>query len=347
MLRALGKGLVGVLLALGVIEFLLRLLPVSTATMLGYYTDPEILVYPPHHEWHMSTGWDLRNPQPMRSNTAGFAAEREFVPDPRAVALVGDSYIEASMLPWEDRLAARLEGAMTSPRPVYAMGAPGSSLLDYAERVRFASQRFGVRDFVLLVEAGDLRQSLCGSQNVHSACLDRQTLQPRRERFAEPGTLKQVLRYSALAQYLFGQLKLDSKRVLEATFKRTTPEMVAAAKAGGTVREHPALTPEAVDVIVGHFLERVRPFRQGKMVVILDGRRIGPPRQIGPLDLERLRAKRRFEEAGIVIVDAEALWGQHLAGSPLSVEVGPYDKHLNPLALRLLGQATAKALEQP
>ena len=70
MLRAVRDGLLGALAALLVIEVLLRLLPVSSATMLGYYADPEILVYPPHHDWQMSTGWDMRNPQRLRSNAA-------------------------------------------------------------------------------------------------------------------------------------------------------------------------------------------------------------------------------------------------------------------------------------
>lgn len=344
MLGALGRGLLGVAAALLVLEALLRLLPVSSATMLGYHQDPEILVYPANHDWQMSTGWDLRNPQPMRSNGAGFAADREFVPDPNAIALIGDSYIEASMLRADERLAPQLERALGGARPVYAMGAPGSSLLDYAERVRFASQRYGVRDFVVLMEAGDLRQSLCGSENVHSACLDRKTLQPQRERFRDPGPLKRALRYSALAQYLLGQLKVDSERLLEATFTRETPETQ---KADAPRRQHPALAPEVIDVIVGHFLERVAPYRQGRMVVIVDGRRFGTPSPLQPLDFERLHGLRRLQEAGLTIVDAEALWNRHRAASPLSVEVGPYDKHLNPIALRMLGQAVAEAIGKP
>lgn len=51
------------------------------------------------------------------------------------------------------------------------MGGPGSSFLDYAVRLRWAYEEFGVRDFVLFMEQGDLRQALCGSGNVHAACL--------------------------------------------------------------------------------------------------------------------------------------------------------------------------------
>jgi len=155
-----------------------------------------------------------------------------------------------------------------------------------------------------------------------------------------------MLRESALAQYLLGQLRLDGTRFAEATFTRTTPEMMAAQKAGTLGPRHPALKPEVIDTIIDTFLERIRPYTHGRTIIVLDGRRTGPPRRLEPLDLERLHALRRFREAGLTIVDAEALYGVHLAGSPLSVEVGPYDKHLNALALKMIFEATAKELQR-
>jgi len=68
---------------------------------------------------------------------------------------------------WGAQLERELSG-----RPVYTMGSPGSSLLDYAERMRFAHDRFGIVDFVLLVERGDVRQALCGS-NKHPRAMSR------------------------------------------------------------------------------------------------------------------------------------------------------------------------------
>jgi hypothetical protein len=346
LLKALRNGILGVLATLLFVEALLRVLPVSSATMTGYRFDPEILVYPPHHEWQMATGWDLRNPQHLRSNNAGFAAERDFLPNPDAVALVGDSYVEASMLAAADRPAVQFERALAGTRPVYGLGGPGSSLLDYAERVRYASVQWHVRDIVLLIEAGDLRQSFCGSTNVHSACLDRATLEPRRERFRDPDGLKRMLRHSMLAQYFFAQIKLNGARLREETFTRKTPQTMAALKQPGA--RHPALPPETIDVVLGHFLERVQPYRPGRrLVAIVDGRRTGPVPQPQPQDFERMHLMRRLREAGITVVDAEAIYGRHLAQSPLSVEVGPYDPHLNAIGVRLLLEAAAAVLQGP
>jgi hypothetical protein len=154
-MRTLGFTLCGIGVALVALELLFRLLPVSTSTSAGYYIDPLILTYPPGHTFTTSSGWNLQRPQRHRANNFGFVADHDFARNPEAVALIGDSFVEASMLPARERLAAQLESKLGT-RPVYAMGAPGTALLDYAERVRFASQRFAIHDFVLLLEHGDI-----------------------------------------------------------------------------------------------------------------------------------------------------------------------------------------------
>src|SRR5882672_9601140 len=180
MRHALIFTLLGCLAALLALELLFRLLPTSTATRTGYHIDPLIITYAPHHEFTLSSGWSLSNAHRYRANNFGFLTSREFVPDPSAVALIGDSFVEASSLAEDERLGAQLEREL-SGRPVYTMGSPGSSLLDYAERMRFAHDRFGIVDFVLLVERGDVRQALCGSNNIQGPCLDPRTLAPRIE----------------------------------------------------------------------------------------------------------------------------------------------------------------------
>src|SRR6476620_6028405 len=156
MSRAFACFVLGVLsLAIG-LEIFFRIVPVSTTTDVGYHTDPFIVTYRPRLEFRIATGWDLRNAHSYRSNNYGYLTRRDFVQDSTAVALVGDSYVEASMLPEEERLGPQLEGVLRG-RPVYALGGPGSNLLDYAERIRVAAETFQIRDFVVLVEVGDVR----------------------------------------------------------------------------------------------------------------------------------------------------------------------------------------------
>lgn len=334
-MRTVAYALLGVLAVLLAAEAGLRVLPVSTSSQTGYYLDPAVLTYPPGHTWRTATGWDLRNAQILHANNAGFAAHRDFVRDDAAVGFIGDSFVEASMLDAADRPGVQLERALAG-RPVYAMGGPGSALLDYAERIRLASTQWGVRDFVVLMERGDIRQSLCGSGNNHAPCLDRQTLQPRSQVQSAPTALKRWLRHSALAQYLVSQLKLDTARLLSQALQqaRTTPEHAAPAPA-----REPSADHRTVDAVAQAFLARALPHVKGRLVLIVDANR----RSATP-DPERERFMELARAAGVVVIDAAPIYQAHYAHSNLKLEVGPYDSHLNALAIRLLADAAAQAL---
>jgi hypothetical protein len=347
MWRAVIAWLAGVAFVLVGVELVLRILPVSTATLTGYFIEPEILTYPPEHRWRVSTGWDLRNSQQLSANNWGFVADHDFEANADAVALVGDSYVEASMLNANDRPAAQLERELASTRPVFALGGPGSSLLDYAERIRVVHQRLGVRDFVVLMEAGDVRQSLCGSGNVHSACLDAKTLERRTERRNPPSAIARLARESAAAQYFVGQLRLDPASIVRQTFRRSvpedTPKVRRTAPSGSAAVDKPILFVEAV---TRTFFDEIAPYTQGRLVIVVDGQR-DPAR---PLDA-RLAAERRqfiqFAKAwGATVIDAELLYAEHARHSRRSLDVGPYDRHLNGLGVSLVAQAVAKALRQ-
>ena len=331
-------------------ETALRFLPVSTSTETGYYFDPLILTYPAHHDWMSSTGWDLRNAQRQRSNNVGFLAARDFAPNARAVALIGDSYVEASMLPAEERPSAQLEAAI-GDRPVFALGGPGSALLDYAERIRFASERFDVQDFVVLVERGDLRQSLCGSGHVHGPCLDRRTLEPRVETQAPPGLAKRVLRHSALAQYLFGQLKLSPRRLWRQVLAQARPVTppAPANRVPGSTAPRSASDPAsaAADAVTAAFFDRIRGRVQGKLVIVIDGDRRAIYSGRPTVDPERARFIDLARAAGAIVVDADPLFRAQLERSPLKLDVGPYDAHLNALGAAVVARAAGEALRTP
>lgn len=339
MRRVIASCVAGVLACVLALEVVLRLLPVSTATATGYPFDPDILAYPAHHRWTVSTGWDLRNPQHLRSNNLGFVGDADFVPDAGALALIGDSYVEASMLDARHRPAAQLQARLGPRRAVYGMGTPGTALLDYAQRVRFASERLSVRDFVVWLEGGDARQALCGSGNVVSRCLDPQTLAPTIQRRPPPPALQRWLRHSALAQYVFSQLKVDWRRLAVAAITRTTPEVEAstAPPRAAPVSERAIERARAVaDAAVDQFFRDVAPYLDGQLLFVVDGRRDGPPAQPTLADAERRFMIERLRWHGADVVDMEPVYAQHAARSGWSLEVGPYDRHLNARGVALV-----------
>jgi hypothetical protein len=347
MARQLGLFFAGLFALALVVELALRVLPVSTATLTGYHHDANVITYPSGHEWRVATGWDLRNAQRLKANNWGFVADRDFGPDKRAIALIGDSYVEASMLPAESRPGAQLQRLLTENRKVYAMGGPGSALLDYAERIRLASDEFGIRDFVLLLERYDARQSLCGSGNVHAPCLDPTTLAPRVERRPPSGLANQLFRHSALAQYVSGQIRFRPAALWRAMWTRTVPEEPADSPRLGTAsfsEQDVADMKRRVDAVVEVFWVRASVHATGRLVMVIDGRRDGAAAAPDLADLERAHLMKRLVEKGATVRDLEPMFAEHAQRSMRSLAVGPYDLHLNNLGIQLAMAAAAEAL---
>jgi hypothetical protein len=333
----------GVLVAAAALEGLGRLLPVSTATRTGYAHDALVRTYPANHAFTLSTGWDLRNPQRLRVNQAGFVADRAFVPDARAVALIGDSHVEASALSAGERPGAQLQRALGAERPVYALGTPGTSLLDFAESIRHASEQFGVGDVVVLLTEGDVRQSVCGSGQIAGPCVHATTGLPGVERDEQPTLSKRMLRNSALAQYLFSQLKVTPAGLWPAL--RALPAALLPGSRSPDPLPVRSLAPPAIDValeqrVAALFFERIRPYVRARLVfVLLHGHQAEPH---SASDILRFAAIARRQ--GATVVDLAPVYAAHRAGSPLSLAIGPYDAHHNPLGVALAAEQVAGAL---
>jgi hypothetical protein len=340
----LSTGLAGLLL---LCELLLRLLPVSSATFVDRYLDPQLLSYPPHFDWISSTGWDLRNAQHNRTNNAGFVGRRDLQRDSQGIALIGDSIVESSMLPPEHRPAEQLEHAAGGAK-VYALGMPGSALLDYAERMRWAQEAYGLRRFVLLLETGDLRQSLCGSGNVHGPCLDPKTLALASEAKPAPSLLKRVLRHSALARYLTGQLKLDAGRLWrQALLQARAPVDAGAAQPRtpqATSNSGPQAPSAASLTVTRAFLDRIAALDIEDLVIVLDAKRSAIYAGQSHRDADLEAFSQAMRAAGASMVDGAPLFEAHYRQHGLSFDVGPYDGHLNPLGVQLLMEAAGQAI---
>jgi hypothetical protein len=326
------------------------MLPVSTATLTGYYIHPNILTSPPHHQWVMSTGWDLRDAQPMRANNYGFAATRDFQPGQQAIGLVGDSYVEASMLAWTERPAAQLELALGGQRPVYALGGPGSSLLDYAERIRWAYDVLGIREFVVLMESTDASQVMCDSGNVHAHCLEPDGLAPVIRHRPPSGPIKDLVRRSALAQYLVSQLKLTPARLLSPEFWKsggphTHDSKMALHRQNMSAEDSsiPARQVAVIDAAVDEFQRAVGNLSGLQLVFVIDMNRRNL--EVGRQDPDQsFRVEQRLRAAGYSIVRGEPYYREHLSRSSLRLDMGPHDAHLNATGVKLLMTAASELL---
>lgn len=329
--------LAGVFAVLLVLEIAFQILPVATATRSGYYQHPLILSYPAGHCFISSTSWDLKNAQRNCANNIGFLAGRDFLPDRNAIGLIGDSYVEASMLPVGQRLAAMLENKLAG-RPVYAFGGPGSNLLDYAERAKLAAEKFGIRTFVFILERGDIKQAQCGSGHIHGVCVDGATGQIRTETQPQPGALKRILRHSALAQYLVSQLKIDMSKLKPSAW--STPAVANVSLAAG-------ISDELQNATVNAFFSQISKIQNSRLVFVVDPDR-GHLLEVGVG--ERNDVAERIQQAGagrVTVIDPGNAFKEHLVRTGRLLDVGPYDRHWNAEAIGIVAELAGKALLAP
>lgn len=323
-------------------ELILRLLPVSTSTSTGYYIDPLIRTYPPHRTFTVSTGWDLRNARHHVANNYGFLDTEDFSRGTDAVAVIGDSHVEANMLKAEDTLATQLKRRLAG-RETHAMGAPGTSLLDYAERIRFATTVLGVRDVVLFLERGDVVQAICGSGNIAARCISRESLKPVTVLLPAQGHLKRILSRSAFLQYLYSQLKFDPGAVKSSirTYFGAQGARLFPRKDERKVTAPPQDPPqEQVAAVVERFMDAVRKYKPRTLIVLYYGGSGARPN--APMDTLRdavVAENAAFVDLSGMLADAEKSAG-------LSVHVSPSDPHLNRIGLGLAADVAADLLER-
>ena len=315
----------GALSCLMAIEIVLHILPTPTATRFGQYFDPFVTTYPAGLEFRSSTGWSMLNAQWQRSNQYGFIPDQPFERSPEAVALIGDSLVEQSMLAPSRRLAAILQEER-GDAPVYAMGIPGSSLFDYLERIRYAREKLGIETFWIVIERADVRESLCSGGVYTDACMDAKG-EIMRVRKPPRGVLHDALAHSSLLQYFLGVLRLSPERIL-AVF-RDSPAVAKAVAADPASRA--AALPPAQSRVIDRFLDALDAMKPVKVGLVIDPEVSALRRQEEFADSSLAQMYRRAQQRGIAVVHPWQALARESAETGLEMRVGPYDAHWNPL----------------
>src|SRR6185436_3790485 len=114
-------------------EIVLRFLPVSTGLRSMPVTAAgRVLHFTPNRPCTNSLGWTMHNVVHGRVNTAGFVNDQDYVREgPPLIAVIGDSFIEAQMVPYAESLQGRLATALAGKFRIYSFAASGAPLSQY------------------------------------------------------------------------------------------------------------------------------------------------------------------------------------------------------------------------
>lgn len=268
--------------------------------------------------------------QSHRANAHGFIPDRPFHPTKTAVALVGDSLVEESMLPVEQRLASLLED-FRGGASVFSMGFGGSSLFDYLERIRYARDNIGLTTFWIIVERADIRESACEGGSYYDACIDADGAIIRPEH-CRRNAVRDVLARSALLQYFVGVLRLSPGRFL-AIFRTSRT-------ADDSARNSPprVVASPMESAVVERFLHEVQQLSADRVGLVLDPEISDLARGEPFGDPALALLYRRASEMGIPVVHPRRALAEYSKATGLDMRVGPYDAHWNVRANCVIAQ---------
>lgn len=210
----LGLALVSLLLVCGLLEAMLRFLPVSEGLRTVAVTRAApVTHFEPNREVLWSRFADFSMQNRVRVNNAGFVSNIDYDADATGplLAVVGDSFVEAVMVPWAETVHGRLAERLAGGLRVYSFGASGAALSQHLAYARHVRDVYHPSKGLVVVIGNDFDESL--PQYKHSPGLHvfRRGAggQPELEvvEYA-PSTASLLVRHSRLLLYLVHNLEV-------------------------------------------------------------------------------------------------------------------------------------------
>src|SRR5256885_14800605 len=135
-----------ILLWVAIAEGICQLLPVHSAfEVQPVNADNPIIRFRPNRDYLYSHGALLTNVNRGHVNNYGFVNDQDYQPGDAhpLLAVIGDSYIEAGMVPYPLTLQGRLAAEQNGNRRGYSFGASRTSPLEFLLFTVYARGRFG------------------------------------------------------------------------------------------------------------------------------------------------------------------------------------------------------------
>jgi hypothetical protein len=325
---------------LGSAEIILRLLPVAS----GFHAQPvnvknPIFHFAPDREVTFSRFWNFEMVNHRRVNNDGWINDQDYKKDDQTplLAVIGDSYVEAAMVPYAKTLYGRLAEKLEGRFRVYSFGASGAPLSQYLIWASYAVHKYGARAAVINVVGNDFDEShvayKAGPGFWEYAPGADGSLQLRLIEY-HPGWLRPIVYHSALARYLFFNLQVGDTWQQIRPFIFGTPALAAPHYAGNTSAElDPSRVRDSISVIDAALrdLPTIVGLSSDRVLFTLDGFRYPDAAAAGKgtyYDLMRTAFRGKAESLGYEAIDLDPRFFQHYSVHGQRFE-HPHDGHWN------------------
>ena len=319
----------GALVALVILEGVFRFLPVSSGARMTETDQVKMFArYLPRQHYTYSLGWALLNARSGMTNDQGFTNSPDFSGQ-GGVLIVGDSFIESLMLDYPETVQGRLGLALGGN--VFAAGASGNGLADSLKIAEFYLPRLRPRALVIFVKHSELSALTSPPNRGHNGFVEEGGAVAVRHTVYKESPLKQVIQKSALARYLYFNLK----------FPDWLSKAVRAERPGETSAVTAA--PARKEKILNYYfseLQKLAGSAQLQILFLIDADRESI--YAGQLSQKALRNRadreiflRAAPTYGHDVVNLQPVFERHWTQRRERMDYLPADGHWNPLAHKL------------
>ncbi len=357
-LMAVLSVLFGLALPLVVLEVLFWMLPVNGGLMAQAVNENDpVFHFAPNRTVIWSKGWDFSIVNTVKVNNAGYVNDQDYSKSEESplLAVVGDSYIEAAMVPYAETVHGRLAGQLAPDKRVYSFAASGAPLSQYVIWAREARERYGADKLAIVVISNDFDESLADYKQgpgfhhyVRTASGD---LSLRRFDYA-PNPIRQFLRLSALARYMFFNVQVRERlgALLAADISVASTAHAAEDYVGNTSakagKKRMRDSREAVDAFLRDIVQ-VAGWKKENVVFLVDGIRYpekSKSKRVAQSYFVRMRTHflNAARAAGFEAIDLDPAFFAHYEKTKERFEF-PSDAHWNGKGHAIAAQALASS----
>ncbi len=344
-------GLMGILVLL---EVMLHILPVHEGThRLPVNEKQPIVRFEPNRRFVWSQGWNFSIVNQVNVNNFGFVNDIDYqieATDP-LLAFIGDSFVEALMVPFNQTCAGRVASEVAEKGRVYTFAVGGAPLSQYLAYARYARDTFHPESLVLVIIDNDYDESLLQYRwlpgNHHFARGSDGEFVLERVDY-EVSLLKKIFRNSALARYLMHNLKVVD--TLQRVYRSltSTESLPGDSTVGSVDVQRIAESREAIDQFFA-LLPAYSGIEPGRIVFVMDGMRpqLYDEKSVTQTEGSYIDLMRRHFVAGAAaggyeLIDLHPVFTEDFKQHREFFEY-PHDAHWNPRGHRLCFEELAQS----
>jgi hypothetical protein len=297
------------------LELLMQLLPVKNDRQFAANDISQPVIRGTASSIIEPIDWKFSQTYRRRVNNYGFVDDGDYQPNSPHVAVIGDSYIQSAMLPYQDSLQGKLSKKIGSKLPVYSFGTPVYPLSGYLGTAEYIDREFQPKAYIFLLTKSDLIESLQPQQGTYFLESPNGKLNFKKAKIFQG---KVITSKSALHRYLHQQIYFNPQKIFS-FWNRNPP---AKPKLSTTTYEQ--VSRRMLDLFATK--TKVTP---KNTIFIIDSDREAMYNKSTPDRDELSIFKRIGIERGYTVVDTQDLFADYYRRTNKKVDFMPTDFHWN------------------